>query len=85
MPEANPARALQAWFHEMLMQKRQGFRAGTGGEPDGSVLWMYFSRGDAVESRIVFRAGMRDGKPVVVVDKLEGDSFAVLGKMTQPE
>src|SRR5437868_3711126 len=63
MPEQNASRALQDWIHEMIQQRRAGFRAGAGGSPNGDVLWLYFSRGDAVESRLVMRAGIRDGKP----------------------
>lgn len=85
MSETNPARALQEWFHEMLAQKRQGFRAGTGGPPDGSLLWLYFSRGEAVESRLVLRPGLHDGKPVILVDRLDGDSFQLTARMSALE
>jgi hypothetical protein len=82
MPEANPASALQQWFHEMIAQKKQGMRAGTGGNADGSLLWMYYSQGDAMESRIVFRAAIQDGKPIVTVDRYQGDTFSLLAKMS---
>jgi hypothetical protein len=83
MSEANAAQALQDWIHEMIAQRKAGFRSGAGGSPSGEVLWLYFSRGDAVESRLVLRAGMRDGKPVVLVDRLEGDSFEIVGRMSK--
>jgi hypothetical protein len=83
MPEANAARALQDWIHEMMAQKKLGFRAGAGGDPSGETLWLYFSRGEAIESRLVLRAGLRNGKPVVLVDRLEGDAFQVVGKMSE--
>ena len=82
MAEQNPARALQEWFHEMIAQKRQGMRAGTGGNADGSLLWMYYSQGDAMESRIVFRAAIVEGRPVVTVDRYQGDTFSLLSKMS---
>jgi hypothetical protein len=83
MSEANAAQALQDWIHEMIAQRKQGFRSGAGGSASGEVLWLYFSRGDAVESRLVLRAGVRDGKPVVLVDRLEGDSFEIVGRMSK--
>ncbi|MGQ0562473.1 MAG: hypothetical protein ACT443_11425 [Gemmatimonadota bacterium] len=83
MSENNAARALQEWFHEMIQQKRHGFRAGTGGEADGSLLWMYFSRGEAIESRVVLRPGLRDGKPVILVDRIEGESYKLPGAIAK--
>ncbi len=83
MSEMNAARALGDWIHEMIAQRKQGFRAGAGGPADGEVLWLYFSRGDAVESRLVLRPGMRDGKPVILVDRLEGDSFEIVARMSR--
>ena len=83
MPERDAARLLQDWIHEMIEQRKHGFRAGAGGDATGETLWLYFSRGDAVESRLVLRAGVRDGKPVVLVDRLEGDGFHVVAQLAE--
>ena len=83
MSETNASRALGDWIHEMIQQRKLGFRAGAGGPADGEVLWLYFSRGDAVESRLVLRPGMRNGKPVILVDRLEGDSFEIVSRMSR--
>jgi len=83
MPEQNAARILQDWIHEMIAQKKQGFRAGAGGDASGEMLWLYFSRGEAIESRLVLRPGMRNGKPVVLVDRLEGEAFQIVGRMSE--
>lgn len=83
MSERDAAHVLQDWIHEMIEQRRHGFRAGAGGDPNGESLWLYFSRGDGVESRLVLRAGVRNGKPVVLVDRLEGDGFQVVARMAE--
>jgi hypothetical protein len=83
MPERDAAHVLQDFIHEMIEQRKHGFRAGAGGDPSGDSLWLYFSRGDAVESRLVLRPGVRNGKPVVLVDRLEGDGFQVVAKMAE--
>lgn len=83
MPEQNAARVLGEWIHEMIAQRKQGYRAGAGGDPAGEMLWLYFSRGDAVESRLLLRAGIRNGKAVLLVDRLEGDAFQVLAKQNE--
>jgi hypothetical protein len=83
MPERDAAHVLQDYIHELIEQRRHGFRAGAGGDPDGEALWLYFSRGDGVESRLLLRGGMRDGKPVVLVDRLEGDTDHVIAKSAE--
>jgi hypothetical protein len=76
-------RVLQDWIHEMIAQKKHGFRAGAGGDEQGETLWLYFSRGDGIESWLVLRAGVCDDKPVVLVDRLEGDASKIVGRIPE--
>ena len=81
-PEA-PSRTLQTWVQEMLERKRMGARAGAGGDRDGKYLWLYFSLGEAMESRILIRPVIKEGEAVLEVHRMEGEAAPLQAQISR--
>ena len=77
------SRTLQTWVQEMLERKRMGARAGSGGDRDGQYLWLYYSLGDAMESRLLIRPVIRDGQAVLECHRMEGEAAQLLGETSR--
>ena len=77
------SRLLQTWVQEMMEKRRMGARAGAGGDRDGKFLWLFYSMGDALESRIVLRPVVVDGEPRIEVHRMEGEATQLVSQISR--
>ena len=77
------AKLLQTWVQEMMEKRRMGARAGAGGDRDGKFLWLFYSMGDAIESRVVLRPVMQNGEAVIEVHRMEGEATQLTSQISR--